>query len=138
MLVHRPAPLAALMLSLLSLGSQGEEPVAAKGPLPADDWWTEALDFPMGQARRGRGWNFRHEDKNKDLCKVVRGETVLLDNCLTPAVARRSGSMDQAAHGMHTMGPVNSKQSSTLDDLEGELRGRGDRGLDSSRDPAII
>ena len=74
--VHRPA---ALMLSLLSLACQAETTVAAKGSLPSDDRWTEALDFPMTEARRGWGWTFRHEDKNKDLCRAVRGETVLLD-----------------------------------------------------------
>lgn len=52
---------------------------AAKAILPPDDAWTERLDFPVSETRRGWGWTFRHEDRNKALCKPVHGESILLD-----------------------------------------------------------
>jgi len=47
--------------------------------LPADDAWTESLDFLTPGGQRGWGWRWRHEDKDKSLCKPVRGKTLLLD-----------------------------------------------------------
>ena len=58
-----------------ALGAQ-ESPAAQ---LAAGDLWTDSLDFPLPDGRRGWGWTWRHEDQNKALCKPVRGETLLLD-----------------------------------------------------------
>jgi len=52
---------------------------AANQVLPANDGWTESLDFDMGNGTRGWGWTFRHEDKDRTLCKPVKGKTLLLD-----------------------------------------------------------
>ena len=52
---------------------------AANQVLPGKDDWTESLDFDMGNGKRGWGWTFRHEDKDKSLCKPVKGKTLLLD-----------------------------------------------------------
>lgn len=58
--------LCALVISLTS-------PTFAVQAFPENDEWTEVLS---GSTWR---WSFYHEDKNKELCKPVTGETILLD-----------------------------------------------------------
>jgi len=79
-----------LFLALIALGAallsspglpRGQANPAAP-PLPPEDAWTESLDFPLAAGRRGRGWSWYHEDKDKNLCKPIPGQTLLLDEVI--------------------------------------------------------
>ena len=68
-----------LLVLFLAPCAAGAAGAPENATLPADDAWTESLDFLLANGRRGRGWTFRHEDKDRSLCKPVRGKTLLLD-----------------------------------------------------------